>query len=109
MGLRFAHALQSKHLIFKFLSGEKLLTYYESSSGEWRSFCSVCGANIITKFSLFPDVYGFALGTLDTNPEIKIERHVFNKYKAPWHVITDDLPQIEEFSDMELHEAKNKN
>ena len=52
---------------------------------------------------------GFALGTLDTDPEIKIERHVFTKYKAPWHVITDDLPQIEELSDMELHEAKNKN
>ena len=50
---------------FTFLSGEELLTYYESSPGEWRSFCSVCGANMITKFSRFPDVYGFALGTLE--------------------------------------------
>ena len=35
------------------------------------SFCSVCGANLITKFSRFPEVYGFALGTLDTDPGIK--------------------------------------
>ena len=93
---------------FTFLSGEELLTYYESSPGEWRSFCSVCGANMITKFSRFPDVYGFALGTLDTDPEIRIERHVFTRYKAPWYTITDDLPQIEDLSDTELQEAKSR-
>ena len=84
---------------FKFLSGEELLTFYESSPGEFRSFCSVCGATIITKFVQSPDVYGFALGTLDTDPEIKIERHIFTKYKAPWYEITDNIPQIEELTD----------
>ena len=93
---------------FTFLSGEELLTYYESSPGERRSFCSVCGANMITKFSRFPDVYGFALGTLDTDPEIRIERHVFTRYKAPWFTITDGLPQIEDLSDIELQEAKSR-
>ena len=93
---------------FTFLSGEQLLTYYESSPGERRSFCSVCGANMITKFSRFPDVYGFALGTLDTDPEIRIERHVFTRYKAPWHTITDDLLQIENLTDTELEEAKSQ-
>ncbi len=93
---------------FKFLSGEELLTYYESSPGERRSFCSVCGATIITKFNQFPDVYGFALGTLDTDPEIKIERHIFTKYKAPWFEITDNIPQIEELTDTELQNAKRK-
>ena len=93
---------------FTFLSGEQLLTYYESSPGERRSFCSVCGANMITKFSRFPDVYGFALGTLDTDPEIRIERHVFTRYKAPWHTITDDLLQIENLTDTELDEAKSQ-
>ena len=93
---------------FTFLSGEELLTYFESSPGERRSFCSVCGANMITKFSRFPDVYGFALGTLDTDPEIRIERHVFTRYKAPWYTITDDLPQIEDLSNAELQEAKSR-
>ena len=93
---------------FVFLSGEELLTYYESSPGEWRSFCSVCGANMITKFAQFPDVYGFALGTLDTDPQISIERHVFTRYKAPWFDITDDLPQIEDLSETELQDAKSR-
>ena len=93
---------------FTFLSGEELLTYYESSLGEWRSFCSACGANMITTFSQFPDVYGFALGTLDTDPDIRIERHVFTRYKAPWYTITDDLPQIEDLSGDELQDAKSK-
>ena len=93
---------------FTFLSGEELLTYYESSPGEWRSFCSMCGANMITKFSEHPDVFGFALGTLDTDPQISIERHVFTRYKAPWYDITDDLPQIEDLSDTELQEAKSR-
>ena len=93
---------------FKFVSGENNLVFYESSPGERRSFCGVCGATIITKFENNPNVYGFALGTLDTDPEIKIERHIFTKYKAPWHEITDNLPQIEELSDIELKEAKGE-
>ena len=84
---------------FHFLSGEELLTYYESSPGERRSFCKVCGSVIITRFDRHPQVYGFALGTLDSDPEIEIERHVFTKFKAPWFEITDDLPQIPDVSD----------
>ena len=107
-GAAFRTRASVKTADFKFLSGEELLTYYESSSGEWRSFCSVCGSSLITKFSRFPDVYGFALGTLDTDPEIKVERHVFTRYKAPWYEITDNLPQIEDLSDVELQVAKSK-
>ena len=93
---------------FVFLSGENKLIFYESSPGEKRSFCGVCGATIITKFDNNSEVYGFALGTLDTDPKIKIERHIFTKYKAPWCEITDDLPQIEELSDAELRGAKGE-
>ena len=107
-GAAFRTRASVKASHFNFLSGKELLTYYESSPGEWRSFCSVCGSNIITKFSQYPDVYGFALGTLDTDPEIKIERHVFTRYKAPWYRITDDLPQIEDLSDTELQHVKSR-
>ena len=107
-GAAFRTRASVKTSDFEFLSGEELLTYYESSTGEWRSFCSVCGSNMITKFSRFPEVYGFALGTLDTDPGIKVERHVFTRYKAPWYEITDILPQIEDLSATELQDAKNK-
>lgn len=78
---------------FIFLSGEELMTYYESSPGERRGFCSVCGSNIITKFDENLQWLGFALGTLDNDPEVKPEFHVFVGSKAPWHDITDELPQ----------------
>ena len=81
---------------FRFKTGEALLTYYESSPGEYRSFCRVCGANLITRYDRHPEVYGFALGTLDTDPGVKPVRHVFTRFKAPWHDITDGLPQVEE-------------
>ena len=78
---------------FRFLEGEHQLTYFESSPGERRSFCKRCGSVIITRFDHSPKYLGFALGTLDTDPEVKIEQHVFTEYKAPWFEITDDLPQ----------------
>ncbi len=93
---------------FLFLSGEELLTYYESSPGERRSFCKICGSVIITRFNRHPDAYGFALGTLDSDPEIQIERHVFTKYKAPWFEITDDLPQISDLSNKALEYSTKK-
>jgi hypothetical protein len=91
---------------FTFLTGEALLTFYESSPGEHRSFCKLCGSVIITRFDKHPAVYGFALGTLDTDPDVRIERHVFTKYMAPWYVITDGLPQIPDISGEELERAK---
>ena len=81
---------------FTFLSGEKVLSYYESSPGERRSFCSGCGSVIITRFDKHPEYLGFALGTLDSDPEIEIEQHIYTGSKAPWFKITDELPQSEE-------------
>lgn len=81
---------------FRWLSGEYLLTHYESSRGEYRTFCKLCGSNLVTKFEHNKDVYGFPLGTLDTDPEVKPAYHIFVGSKAPWFDIADDLPQHEE-------------
>ncbi len=82
---------------WKTLQGEKFIKYYESSPGEWKSFCSECGASLFTKFAAFPDVLGFPLGTLDTDPKVKANRHIYVGSKASWHEITDKLPQYQEF------------
>lgn len=80
---------------FVWLAGEELLTAYESSPGQFRTFCSCCGSNMITRFADNPAIYGFPLGTLDTDPGIKPECHVFVREKAPWIEIRDGLPQHE--------------
>lgn len=75
------------------VKGSELLKTYESSPGEHKVFCENCGSSIYTRFDSKPKVYAFPLGTLDTDPGVRVERHVFVGYKAPWFEITDDLPQ----------------
>ena len=91
---------------FKWVQGEDLVTFYESTPGLFRGFCRVCGSPIINKFSAgtplaerdpqAPSRYGIALATLDEDPEIRPAAHTFVAYKAPWYEITDDLPQYPE-------------
>jgi hypothetical protein len=77
--------------------GEELVRFYESSPGEHRGFCSVCGSNIFTKFAAQPQEIGLALGILDDDPGTRPTCHVFVSSKAPWHEIKDDLPQYAAF------------
>ena len=82
---------------WEWVSGENLVKYYDSSPGEHKGFCSECGSSLLTRFDHLPDVIGFPLGTLDTDPGVRPERHVFVGSKAPWFDITDQLPQHEAY------------
>jgi len=79
------------------LTGAQYIKLYESSEGEYKSFCSECGSSLFTKFDNAPDILGFPLGTLDDDPKVKAARHVYVGSKAQWFEITDSLPQHEEF------------
>ena len=82
---------------WKTLTGEEFIKFYESSPGERKGFCSECGSSLFTKFDARPDVIGFPLGTLDTDPGVKATRHIFVGSKAPWFDITDALPQHDKY------------
>jgi hypothetical protein len=82
---------------FSWVRGEELLTYYESSPGNHRGFCRVCGAPIHSIYDNKPEVYGLPLGALDDDPQVKPAYHVFVGSKAPWYDITDALPRYAEF------------
>lgn len=77
--------------------GEDLIRFFESSPGEHKAFCSVCGSSLFTRFDDRPQVYGFPLGTLDSDPGVRPAKHVFVASKAPWFEITDALPQHDGF------------
>jgi hypothetical protein len=49
-----------------------------------------------------------ALGTLNEDPGQKPEFHIFVGSKAPWHDITDNLPQFDEWPEDPdvVHQAK---
>lgn len=80
---------------FGWVSGEDLVSEYESSPGHKRLFCSRCGSNLAAA-----NVHGVnyvTLGTVDGDPGIEPQAHIFVGSKAPWHEITDELMQFDEF------------
>jgi hypothetical protein len=79
---------------FRWTQGAELVTFYESSPGNHRGFCRVCGSPLLSRFDFEPSFYGIPLGALDDDPGIKPKRHIFVAYKAPWYDITDELPQF---------------
>jgi hypothetical protein len=92
-GAAFRSRAGVKSADFRWVQGEELVTWYESSPGNHRGFCSVCGAKLLSRFDFDPSVYGLPLGTLDGDPGVKPGLHVFVAYKAPWFEISDNLPQ----------------
>lgn len=74
-------------------SGEQLLSRWESSPGVQRFFASCCGSPIYKRQQAMPDLLGFRLGTLDTDPARKAEIHFMVGSQAPWVEIHDSLPQ----------------
>lgn len=92
---------------FRWLEGEELVTYYEATPGYRRGFCRVCGSPILNWAQPHPRLarnhpqtlaeFGIALGTLDDDPGVRPESHIFVHSKAPWFEITDDLPQFPEY------------
>ena len=90
-GAAFRSRASAKAAEFEWLEGESLVTFYESSPGNYRGFCRVCGSPVVTKFR-DASYYGVPLGVDD--PGVRPELHVHVASKAPWFVITDDLPQF---------------
>lgn len=82
---------------FKWLSGEEYLSRYYSSEKIVKTFCSICGANLISILEENPDFIGVPLGGLEQDPGQRPEANIFVASKAPWYEITDGLPQYDEW------------
>lgn len=76
---------------FRWLSGQELLTVYETTPGIGWAFCRVCGSSLgVPAHGKLGDI---ALGTLDSDPGVRPTEHIFVGSKADWFQITDNLPQ----------------
>lgn len=79
---------------FHWLSGENLLTVYETSPGIGWAFCRICGSSLgIPGQGKLREI---ALGPLDSDPGVRPTAHIFVGSKAGWFQITDALPQHHE-------------
>jgi hypothetical protein len=95
-GAAFRSRARVRAADFRWVQGEDLVSYYESSPGNRRGFCRVCGSPLLSRFDWDPSFYGVPLGALDDDPGLTPRIHVFVAYKAPWFEITDELPQFSE-------------
>ena len=93
---------------FRWVTGEEHLTWYKSSEHVAKSFCSICGSNLISTYDDNPDVLGIALGPLEQDTGVQPAAHIFVGSKSPWYQISDDLPQFEEWpgSEAKVRETK---
>lgn len=80
---------------FRWTSGEESVQEYESSPGRQRCFCKKCGSALVSSHG---GVVGeVVVGSVDGDPVSRPREHIFVGSKAPWHDITDSLPQYEEW------------
>jgi len=76
---------------FAWTRGEELLTRHETGPGWGLAFCSRCGTTLC---GLHGDaVHGVTLGSVDGDPGVEIELHLFVDSKAPWDHIGGSAPQ----------------
>lgn len=79
---------------FRWVAGEDLIQGYESSPGNTRRFCRVCGSNL-PQSRPEDETWVIPAGLLDDDPGVRPCLHMFTGSKAPWHEIEDDLPSFE--------------
>jgi hypothetical protein len=81
---------------FTWTQGADNLTSYESTPGWGLCFCRTCGSTLC---GIHEDkVHGVTLGSIDGDPGIQIELHIFVGSKASWDHIGGDAPQYSEFA-----------
>lgn len=96
-GATFATYGEAKTKSFHWLEGKDLLKSYLAPNGTYRKFCGKCGSSLIfVPSNDTGELIEFALGTLDSEIELKPDAHIFTDYGANWFEITDKLPQFKE-------------
>lgn len=80
---------------FSWLSGGDNLQSYVSQEQWGLAFCRTCGTTICGTHK--GQVHGVTLGTVNGDPGVQIEAHIFVGSKAPWDHIGGPTPQFDAF------------
>jgi hypothetical protein len=80
---------------FRLLAGEELLSVYRvPGDAKAAVFCKMCGSSLFR--GEWPDgqVIGIRLGTLDADPGVRPQYHIFADSRASWEELPEDgLPR----------------
>lgn len=82
----------------RFLSGAALVTAYKLPGAQFftHAFCRTCGSSV-ARIDPARQLGILPMGAFDDDPGVRPQEHIFTGSKAPWHTITDSLPQYEAF------------
>jgi hypothetical protein len=82
---------------FRWTRGSELMAEYKIPEARFHTvaFCRQCGG-ALPKVSFERGIAIVPAGTLDTDPPLRPQRHIFTNYKASWFDITDAIPQFPE-------------
>ena len=95
-GSAFASVLAVDENGFKVTSGDDNLVPFQSSPGKFRSFCKTCGSHVFARAATRPGMVLIRAGTLDDDPGLRPQMHIWVKEKAPWYEIHDDIPKYDQ-------------
>ena len=88
---------------FTWIKGENEVAYYDGLPNVIKTFCKICGSNLISLYKDNDQFIGLPLGGVEFDEgviaSLKPACHVFVSYKANWYDITDVLPQYKELPD----------
>jgi hypothetical protein len=96
-GAAFATYGHVRYADFQVTAGAAAIARYQASPRATRTFCRRCGSNLQWCPTGNAQYFALALGTLDDDPGVRPERHIFIGSKAPWYTIEDDLPQFAQY------------
>ena len=98
-GSAFAAGIYVAREAFALVDGIDLIQVYEapvqaSPPGYRSCFCCRCGSRVPDVTSESPMIE-LPAGSLDDDPGIRPDKHIYVDAKAPWFSISDALPQLD--------------
>ena len=98
-GSAFAASLHVARESFTLLQGNELIRAYEAPTRDAppvfrRCFCARCGSSVPDALSA-TTMIELPAGSLDDDPGIAPDKHIYVELKAPWFAISDSLPQLD--------------
>jgi len=81
----------------RIISGQELLSAYESAPGKRRHFCRICASPIFSSNAAVPEKLRLRLGILDTDIVERPISHNFVSSKANWDDLDAQLPRSDSY------------
>ncbi|MEM6988198.1 MAG: GFA family protein [Pseudomonadota bacterium] len=78
---------------FSWIAGEHNVAVYHAAGGGGWAFCRQCGSTLAGTDE--GEVTSVALGTVEGDPGVRADCHIYTGSKAVWYDIEDNLPQYD--------------